>query len=168
MLKHVRNKNWQVVMWEKIHHSKKEKLLVYRLNPYWHCANLMLWVFHLFVWRRPQSKSSKPFKVLLWCCRRVTNHHCFCTWRCKFSCSILDEVCEIVLQELLLKLNPVPSVKGDSFNRHSFFGVNNKIAPSSTSTAHLALNLGVVRMISFQFAHVSDPLTKEFGIRTGI
>lgn len=98
----------------------------------------------------------------------MTNHNSFCTWWCKFSCSIVNKMCEIILPKFLLKLNPVTSVKGDSFNWHSFFAVNNKITPLCTSTAHLTLNLGIVSMGSFQLAHVPNPLTKELGVWAGI
>ena len=57
----------------------------------------------------------------------MTNHHCFCTWWCKFSCRILNKVFEIIVAKLPLKLHPVTSVKGNSFNWHSFFGVHNKV-----------------------------------------
>ena len=47
------------------------------------------------------------------------------------------------------------------FQLTSIFSVNNKITPLCTSGAHLALNLGIVNMGSFQLAHVSNPLTKK-------
>ena len=97
----------------------------------------------------------------------MTNHHCFCTWWCKFSCSILYEMCKIILAKLLLKLNPISSVKGDSFNRHAFLCVDDKVTPLGFGASHLALNLGIVSMILFQFGHVSDPLTKELRVRAG-
>ena len=59
-----------------------------------------------------------------------------------------------------------PSAKGDSFNSHSFFGVSDRVTPSSTSTAHLALNLGIVSMGSFQFAHVANTFTKKTKTKT--
>lgn len=90
----------------------------------------------------------------------MTIHHCFCTWWCKFRCSILYEMCEILLTKLLLKLNPVTSVKGNSFNWHSFFGVNKKVTPLCTSTAHLALNLGIVSMGSFSW-HMLPTLSQK-------
>ena len=54
-----------------------------------------------------------------------------------------------------------PSVKGDSFNWHPFFGVNDNVTPSSTSTAYLALNLGIVSMGSIQFPHVTNTFAKK-------
>lgn len=98
--------------------------------------------------------------VWFWCFCRMTIHHCFCTWWCKFSCSILNEMCEILLTKLLLKLNPVTSVKGNSFNWHPFFGVNKKVTPLCTSTAHLALNLGIVSMGSFSW-HMLPTLSQK-------
>ena len=88
----------------------------------------------------------------LQCCGGMTNHHCFCARWCKFSCSIPYEKCEIILAKLLLKFNPVSSVK-DSFKRHSFLSVNNKVTPLDSGAPHLALNLGIVSMILFQSAH---------------
>ena len=44
------------------------------------------------------------------------------------------------------------------------FGVNNKITPLCTSTAHLTLDLGIVSMGSFQLALVPNPLAKQLGV----
>lgn len=60
----------------------------------------------------------------------------------------------MILIKLVLKFDPVASVTGDSFNGHTFFGINNNVTPLCTGTAHLALNLGIVSMGSFKFAHV--------------
>ena len=93
----------------------------------------------------------------------MTNHHSFSTWWCKFSCSIRNEMLEIILTKHLLKVNPVTSVKGNSFNWHSLFTVDNKITLLCASTAaHLPLNLGMVSMGSFQLAHVPNPLPKKY------